>query len=207
MSERGVRKLEEVSNEGGYGKITIDTHTGVFKGIVVKPGRLESEIWSCEGKDLQEVRSELREYLLGVADVKWEPVILIGRPEAEDEHHIWRRVEHKITLEYSRAFTGKTKSGKVVWKDLKRDDRTEEALNCTEIELGNLDTPPYRSESIIIPYTPSDWSALRLLSLMIKELNAKLNSFLKNKAGIQELLMSVTGGSRLTYIEDRKTRA
>jgi len=201
-SERGYKKIDEIVWEDGTKyPITVSKDSGEFRVQIPDPSSEYRNLASFTGKDLQEVRDEATAWLKDNATLDWEAVIIIrgaekigGRRHAE---------EYKINLDYKRYYRGKRKNGSYLWKEFSRGgDKHLNEADKDEVK-GQPGRPcgepygvvaalvdPEGSDTLVLPYSAERWSALRTISLLIKQLNERINALL-DQGKLDDMLLSI----------------
>jgi hypothetical protein len=145
---------------------------------------------SFRGKDLEDVKRRTLAWLNENRALKWKPMISIEF----DERSAGFRSGHKINLEYHRAFVATDSKGKTIVSYFDEitppgDNETERA-DLLEGNPGRRDSDwRYRPDEgrVVLDYTPERWSALRLITRAIEDIEAKLRVFLAPKKAEETL--------------------
>lgn len=187
MSDRGWRKFDELKGEDGTKcLIRVNHESGEFRATVRPQGEQDTSysrpVFDFRAKTLEEVKEAAQKYLADTLKLEWRPMIVIfepskrGRWETEkgpDENH--------VSLRYERYFVAIRVDGSRIWKDWKAvysEEDKKRAVDRMETLVGE---PGYATDrenyayTQLIDYTPARWSALRLMSHAIRELNRKLD--------------------------------
>jgi len=198
--EHGYKKIDEIVWEDGTKyPITVHKETGEFRVVIPDPASEYRNLASFTGKDLQDIRDQATAWLKDNSTLDWEPVIIIrgaerigGRRHAE---------EYKINLDYKRFFRAKRKNSSYLWKEFAGDKHLNEAgKDEVEGQPGRPCGEPYGfvaalvnpedNDCLVLPYTAERWSALRTISLLIRNLNERVNALL-DQGKLDDMLLSI----------------
>lgn len=201
-TERGYKKIDEIVWEDGTKyPITVSKETGEFRVQIPDPESEYRNLASFSGKDLQEIRDQAIAWLKDNQELDWEAVIIIRG--AEKIGGIRHAEEYKINLDYKRYYRAKRKNGAYLWKEFAGDKHLNEADKeevkgqpgrpCSEpygFIAAISDPEKYGSDCLALPYSPERWSALRTISLLIKQLNERINALL-DQGKLDDMLLSI----------------
>lgn len=193
MPRRGVVKVDALeSKDAGFkAPIHLNKGTGEFSIEMDKDKKIVT-------KDLEELKTEAAKWLEENRALKWRPVIVI-RPEG-DRYSAREASEEEIDFSYERYFQSKRPDGSRVWKHFQNEPGAEipegKEMGWNDVAdkgvAGCSTSEPYianRKDSIIMPYTPERWMALRTISHMIRKLNERISKELKG--GAQKFLAHI----------------
>lgn len=195
MSKAGWKKLEQHEGEDGtVCVIRMEASSGRFKATV---GPDHHEAFKFEDSDLVKVRTEAKKYLEQCRLSEWTPVIFIKRPdEAEEKDHYgsWESPDlGTINFDYDRYYRAARQDGQLAWKAFEvvnparnkfRELNQVKNLDKVNGKPGETVGEPQEHDNeryVSVPYTKERWSALRMITRRIQEINAKIREQLDQK--------------------------
>lgn len=201
--EKGYKKFDEIVwEDGAKYPILVNKETGEFRVQFPDPTSEYRNLASFSGKDLQEVRDQAIAWLKDNQELDWEGVIIIrGADKVGGYRHA---SEESVNLSYKRYFRAKRKNNSYLWKEFakagdnphhneadKDDVEGQPGKPCGE-PYGVLSSAvdPKNSDTLVLPYSPERWSALRTISLLIKNLNERINTLL-DQGKLDDMLLSI----------------
>jgi len=204
--ERGYKKIDEIVWEDGTKyTIAVNKENGEFRVEIPDHESDYRTLAVFRGNDLQQVRDETLAWLRDNAVLDWEAVIIIRGSESIGGYR--HASEETINLNYKRYYRAKRKDGTYLWKEFAKAGDTH--LNTAESdevkgqpgrpcgqpfgfvsEVVAAVEPRRAKDSLLLPYTPERWSALRTISLLIKSLNERVNALL-DQGKLDEMLLSI----------------
>jgi hypothetical protein len=189
-STRGWRKFDEISCEDGA-KVPIrcNTETGEFMAEIPNPEYPSQSLAKFSGKDLNKVKAEAVAWLKDNATLQWEAIIVVNGASR------WKGVressDNSLNLHYRRAYRAKRRDGSFLWKEFSLDGENESDDDEVKGKPGRTTSGPGIGEdSVVLPYTSERWSALRMISLLIKHINERLHALL-DQGKLDDLLLSI----------------
>lgn len=198
-SEKGWKKFDTLSWEDGTEyPIRCSTETGEFMVKIPDPDSEWRNLASFQDKDLAKVKEEALAWLKDNAMLAWEAIIVIrGANKVGGYRHA---SEESVNLEYKRYYRGKRKDGSLLWKEFaKAGDKHLNLADKDDVE-GQPGKPchmPFgisliQSEegALVLPYSAERWSALRTISVLVRNLNERINALLDN-GKMDDMLMSI----------------
>lgn len=177
MRQHGIRKIETiVAEDGSKHDIKLHMETGTFSIAIHEEGNYQSAV-RFDGT-LEEVRSKAKAWLKDNTNLKFEPMLWIK----SGEDNSWQKAsDSHIDLEYKRYFKAVRPDGSTLWKEFRpvyTEGGREDAVNG---EPGNPTRGPWTDKTaILLPYTPERWSALRMIGLMVRQLNERMAKLVKD---------------------------
>lgn len=143
------------------------------------------------------VRTEAKKYLEQCRLSEWTPVIFIKRPdEAEEKDHYgsWESPDlGTINFDYDRYYRAARQDGQLAWKAFEvvnparnkfRELNQVKNLDKVNGKPGETVGEPQEHDNeryVSVPYTKERWSALRMITRRIQEINAKIREQLDQK--------------------------
>jgi len=206
---RGWRKIDEIEGPNREKiEIRCNLASGVFMAEIPDPNNpRRSSLEKFEGKNLEKVKADAIGWLKGNEKVVWEAIIILRGATK------WRGVrdasDSSLDLHYGRFFRAKRPDGDYLWKDFKEKDNgkkdSDDEVEGVPGELNKF-APHTGEDSLVLPYTPERWSALRMISLLIKQLNERINA-LFDQGGLDNMLTTIADrGARALLLPAPKER-
>jgi len=187
----GNISLDDIELEGGVVvHVVLNKETGVFSANYHKvydgDNSQHHETKSWEGKDLEKIREDVRQWAKENKQLKWEPVITVGPKDSFGMHHAhhvlgqcFQRIMRAKKLDadgYEWRYWAFSKPGKdtsfVYDKDLEVYPPAAQASEPRAWREGDV-------EPVILEYTPERWLALLQLVEMEKALREKLHELVE----------------------------
>ena len=187
----GQIALDDIKLEGGIVvHVRLNKESGIFYADYMETYEGENQTHhdtkSWEGKDLEKIRAEVREWAANEKALKWEPVIAVGPKDSfglsqgttvlgQTFQRLLRGKKHKgggyewRYWAFSKpAKNGETHTGFVYDKDLEVYPPAGKTHEPSAFRDGDVNP-------VILEYTPERWLALLQLVEMEKALKEKLN--------------------------------
>lgn len=147
MKGAGWKKITEFEWKGGKYPVQVNTGNGSFK--IEVPTKDPTEPKRFVGKDLEELRKEVKAYFMQETEIKWEPVIHLFNDASRGD----------LDLKLTRYFKATLGDGKVIWRCDNGSYDKEPEINPNTLE--GRDEPTRRGT--FIPYDKESWRLLRNL--------------------------------------------
>lgn len=203
MARAGIRKIDEiVGPDGSRHPIQCNLGTGVF--IVKILDGNKTVLQRFDGKDLEKVRADATEWIRGNVALEWLPILVIS-----SERGCWNNSDNyegsegSIDLDYERYFRAIRKDGGVVYKEFAKPlDPKDPTHHLVHARKDDMDCVPgkevrclWGDESKVLEYTQERWSALRMISVMIRSLNERIHGLIEGGTFDAFLLTLVKKGA------------
>lgn len=178
-STRGWRKFDEIPWEDGTKHvIKCSTETGEFMIEIEDPGGGWQSLAKFKDKDLNKVKEEAIAWLKDNSTLSWEAIIIIKGGEKNPLGRMYVS-EESLSLRYDRYFRAKRRDGSYLWKEYAKDKHQNSADDDDVTGMpGRSLREPNTHERVVLPYTPERWSALRMISLIITQINERINALI-----------------------------
>lgn len=184
MARAGIRKIDEiVGPDGTKHPIHCNLETGVFTVKILDGDKRTLERF--DGKDLEKVRADATEWIRGNTELDWKPILVI-RSERGARWEAYKGSERSIDLEYERVFRATRKDKSFVYKEFDKPPDPKWPAHFIEADDDEVDGVPgkeirrsWGDDSKILDYTPERWSALRMISVMIRTLNERIHGLIE----------------------------
>lgn len=187
---KGWRKFDEIACEDGT-KLSVrcSTETGEFMVEIPDPTSHHRPLATFKSKDLNRVKEQAVRWLKENATLTWEAIIIIrgasrwnGKRESSDD---------TLNLRYLRSYRAKRPDGEYLWKEFSVDGEDEAQDDEVNGKPGRTTRGHGVDEdSLVLPYTVERWSSLRMISLLVKQLNERIHALLDQKK-FDDLLGSI----------------
>lgn len=180
MRDKGYKRFEDILGEDGEKYfIQVNKETGEFLARVPNPDpeKKHHPLAVFTGKDLGQVRADLRAWLKDNATLNWGAVIIIKGREKR-----WGACASKssLDLEYKRYYRAKRKDGSFIWKLFNHDGKPGQ--NTNEVYLGE--------ERKVLIYSDELWLGLETISDMMKQMNQRIHDLIERNE-IEEMLVAI----------------
>lgn len=178
-STRGWRKFDEIPwEDGAKYVIRCSTETGEFMVEIPDPTSDYRSLAKFVDKDLNKVKEEAVAWLKDNSTLSWEAVIIIKGGEKNPLGRMYVS-EDSLSLKYDRYYRAKRKDGSYLWKEYAKDKHQNSADDDDVKGMpGRAMREPSIHERVVLPYTPERWSALRMISLIITQINERINALI-----------------------------
>jgi hypothetical protein len=189
-STRGWRKFDEIPWEDGTKHIIrCSTETGEFMVEIEDPDGGWQSLAKFQDKDLNTVKEQTVAWLKDNSTLSWEAIIVVKG----GEKNLGRMFssEDSLSLKYDRYFRAKRKDGSYLWKEYAKDKYKNSADkdDVTGMPGRPMREPPFH-ERVVLPYTAERWSALRMISLIIKQMNERINALI-DQGKFDDMLLTI----------------
>lgn len=181
MRDRGYKRFEEIVAEDGEKYfIQVNKETGAFLARIPNPDpdRKCHPLAVFEGKDLEQVRADLKAWLKDNATLNWEPVVIIKGREKR-----WGSSPSKtsLDLDYKRFFRAKRKNGSFIWKHFNTSNGTP-GPNTDEVYLTE--------DRKVLTYTDELWLGLETISELMRQMNQRIHELIERNE-IEGMLVAI----------------
>jgi hypothetical protein len=178
----GYKRFEEIVDEDGEKYfIQVNKETGAFLARIPNPDpdRKHHALAVFEGKDLEQVRADLKAWLKDNATLKWEPVVIIKGREKR-----WGSSPSKtsLDLDYKRFFRAQRKDGSFIWKHFNSNNGTP-GPNTDEVYLTE--------DRKVLKYSDQLWLGLETISELMRQMNDRIQGLIDSNE-IEGMLIAIS---------------